>query len=182
MILHGMTIKKAKSWFTLITISGSWLEDYHMDLAMTLLRERQKRYSMSFGKYTRAILDYRFYSSLIFEHMGYKENPNKHKFEEALINYTNGTWSKFGKEWAGCTHLYFPICYNKHWIAAEVVFEKSEFNIYDPDKGCLTEGQHNQCLESVTVMVPLLAQQVGIATNGPLKVVKSDKTSKQGTS
>ncbi|KAK6150930.1 hypothetical protein DH2020_015862 [Rehmannia glutinosa] len=149
---------------------------------MTLLWERQTRYPVSFGKYTRAILDSMFYQSLIFALNDYKKNPTNFKFDNYLINYTNGTWSKFGREWAGCTHLYFPICYNKHWIAAELVFETLEVNIYDPDKGCLTEGQLNQCLEPVTVMLPLLAQQVGIKTNGPLKVVRSDKTSKQGTS
>ncbi|KAK6125048.1 hypothetical protein DH2020_041226 [Rehmannia glutinosa] len=153
----------------------------HVDLAMTLLRERQTRYPVSFGKYTRAILDSVFYQSLIFALNDYKRNPTNFKFENYLINYTNGTWRKFGRN-GGCTHLYFPICYNKHWIAAEVVFETSEVNIYDPDKGCLTEGQLNQCLEPVTVILPLLAQQVGIKINGPLKVVRSDKTSKQGTS
>ncbi|KAK6144962.1 hypothetical protein DH2020_021782 [Rehmannia glutinosa] len=170
--LNGITIQKAKNWFSLITTSGAWLEDDHVDLAMTLLWERQTRYPKSF-KYTRAILHERcvFYSALIFEHMDYKQNPTNHKFDQGLINFTNGTWSKFGREWIGCTHLYFPICYNKHCIAAELVFETSEVNIYDHDKGCLIEGQLNQCLEPVTVMFPLLAQQVRIKTNGSLKVV-----------
>ncbi|KAK6118634.1 hypothetical protein DH2020_047626 [Rehmannia glutinosa] len=51
-----------------------------------------------------------------------------------------------------------------------------------PTRAVANEGQLNQCLEPVTVILPLLAQQVGIKINGPLKVVRSDKTSKQGTS
>ncbi|XP_022865420.1 uncharacterized protein LOC111385271 [Olea europaea var. sylvestris] len=87
-----------------------------------------------------------------------------------------------GKSWEGCTNMYIPACINKHYITLEIVFADSTIYVYDPDHSCLTQGQLEQNLESVAVIVPMMARRAGINVQDRLQIVRNTTTARQSVS
>ncbi|XP_022869502.1 uncharacterized protein LOC111388912 [Olea europaea var. sylvestris] len=99
---------------------------------------------------------------------------------EYMMEWVVGMWpSVGGKPWDGCTHMYVPVCVNHHYIAVEIVFADSTMYVYDPDHSCLTQGQLEQNLESVSVIVPMMARQANITVQDRLATVQNTTTTRQ---
>ena len=84
--------------------------------------------------------------------------------------------------WDACTHIYVPAILNHHAIAVEIVFADSTMYVYDSDPSCLTQGQLEQQLEPLAVIVPLMAARAGVIVNDRLAIVRDQTTARQSTS
>ncbi|XP_022859932.1 uncharacterized protein LOC111380561 [Olea europaea var. sylvestris] len=108
---------------------------------------------------------------------------NEYTVPEYMLEWVIGlSPSVGGKSWEGCTHMYIPACINKHYVTLEIIFADSTIYVYDTDHSCLTQGQLEQNLESVTVIVPMMARRAGINVQDRLRIVRNTTTARQSVS
>lgn len=165
--LCGYTISDPIIFFREIFNSRIWLDTNYVDIAMLLLRERQVKYPTSFGRFNRAILDSNFHELL------------KLGTTDAMKEYVEGNVFKHGKKWNGCTHLYYPVCTRKHWIAVEVIFSESTIYVYDCDHMVITTSDLEEDLHMASLLIPKLAKFADICTQDTLKIVRVDGLPRQ---
>ncbi|XP_022888898.1 uncharacterized protein LOC111404303 [Olea europaea var. sylvestris] len=174
------TISNAYKWFHDITTSGAWLADDHIDLSMDLLRDRAERHSKSFNIPGRLILNTEFIRAVDIEYQSFQAMGSEYTVPKYMMEWVVGMWPSVGwKPWDGCTHMYVPVCLNHHYIAVEIVFADSTMYVYDPDHLCLTQGQLKQNLESLSVIVPMMARRANITVQDRLATVRNTTTTRQ---
>ncbi|XP_022843055.1 uncharacterized protein LOC111366551 [Olea europaea var. sylvestris] len=78
--------------------------------------------------------------------------------------------------------MYIPACINKHYVTLEIVFADSTIYVYDPDHSCLIQGQLEQNLESMAIIVPMMARRAGINVHDRLRIVRNTTTARQSVS
>ena len=126
---------------------------------MDLLRDRAQRHPKSFDVHGRVILNTEFLRAVTIEYQSLELMGNEYTVPEYMLEWVIGlSPSVGGKSWEGCTHMYIPACINKHYVTLEIVFADSTIYVYDPDHSCLTQGQLKQNLESVAIIVPMMAR------------------------
>lgn len=108
---------------------------------------------------------------------------SKYVLPEYMAEWVVGILPRLGgKAWDACTHIYVPAILNHHAIAVEIVFADSTMYVYDSDPSCLTQGQLEQQLEPLAVIVPLMAARAGVIVNDRLAIVRDQTTARQSTS
>ncbi|CAA2989652.1 ubiquitin-like-specific protease 1A, partial [Olea europaea subsp. europaea] len=174
------TVSDPYKWFHDITTAGAWLADDHIDLAMDLLRDRAQRHPKSFDVHGRVILNIEFLRVVTIEYQSLELMGNEYTVPEYMLEWVIGlSPSVEGKSWEGCTHMYIPVCINKHYVTLEIVFADSTIYVYDPDHSCLTQCQLEQNLESMAVIVPMMARRAGINVHDRLRIVRNTTTARQ---
>ncbi|XP_022855868.1 uncharacterized protein LOC111377053 [Olea europaea var. sylvestris] len=174
------TISNAYKWFHNITTSRAWLADDHIDLSMDLLRDRAERHPKSFNIPGRLILNTEFIRAIDIEYQSFQAMGSEYTVQEYMMEWVVGMWpSVGGKPWDGCTHMYVPECLNHHYIAVKIVFADSTMYVYDPDHSCLTQGQLEQNLESLSVIVPMMARRANITVQDRLATLRNTTTTRQ---
>jgi hypothetical protein len=147
---------------------------------MDLLRDRAQRHPKSFDVHGRVILNTEFLGAVTIEYQSLAHMGNEYTVPEYMLEWVIGlSPSVAGKSWEGCTHMYIPACINKHYVTLEIVFADSTIYVYDPDHSCLTQGQLEQNLESVAVIVPMMARRAGINVQDRLRIVRNTTTARQ---
>lgn len=147
---------------------------------MDLLRDRAERHPKSFNIPGRLILNTEFIRAVDIEYRSFQAMGSEYTVPEYMMEWVVGMWpSVGGKPWDGCTHMYVPVCLNHHYIAVEIVFADSTMYVYDPDHSCLTQGQLEQNLESLSVIVPMMARRANINVQDRLATVRNTTTTRQ---
>ncbi|XP_022845283.1 uncharacterized protein LOC111368276 [Olea europaea var. sylvestris] len=174
------TISNFYKWYYDITTSRAWLTVNHIDLAMDLLRDRAERYPKSFNIPDRLILNTEFIRAVDIEYQSFQAMGNEYTVPAYMMEWVVEMWPNVGgKPWEGCTHMYMPVCVNHHYIAVKIVFADSTMYVYDPDHLSLTQGQLERNLESVSVIIPIMARRANITVQDRLATVRNTTTTRQ---
>ncbi|XP_022853253.1 uncharacterized protein LOC111374748 [Olea europaea var. sylvestris] len=142
---------------------------------MDLLRDRAQRHPKSFDVHGRVILNTEFLRAITIEYQSLEFTGNEYTVPEYMLEWVIGLSPSIGgKSWEGFTHMYY--------VTLEIVFVDSTIYVYDPDHSYLTQGQLKQNLESVAVIVPMMAKRVGINVHDRLRIVRNMTTVRQSVS
>ncbi|XP_022843364.1 uncharacterized protein LOC111366914 [Olea europaea var. sylvestris] len=160
-------------------MTSAWLADDHIDLAMELLRDRAQRYPRSYDSPGRVILSSEFVRIVDIEHHELLSKGNECILSEYMLELVIGLQPRCEKPWTDCAHMYIPVIANSHCFSVEIVFANSTMYVYDSDHNCLRQSQLEQILESMAVIVPMMASQAMIRVNDRLAIVRNMTTAKQ---
>ncbi|XP_022890757.1 uncharacterized protein LOC111405894 [Olea europaea var. sylvestris] len=121
--IGNRTVSDPYKWFHDITISGAWLIDDHIDLAMDLLQDRAQRHPKSFDVHRRVILNTEFLRVVTIEYQSLQLMGNEYTVSEYMLEWVIGmSPSVGGKSWEDCTLMYIAACIDKHYVTLEIVF------------------------------------------------------------
>lgn len=152
-------------------------------MAMDLLRDRDRRFPISFALPGRLILNTEFSRAIVIEYDSLQRVGNTYTIPDYMMEWVLGVWpSVGGKPWEECTHLYIPVIANLHYFAVEIIFADSTIYVYDSDHLCLTQGQLEQVLEPLAVIVPVMARRADVIVGDRLAIVRNMTTTGQSVS
>lgn len=149
---------------------------------MELLRDRARRHPRSFGIPGRVIVSSSFARALDIEHSTLLLQGGGYVVPEYMLEWVIGLEPTYGQPWTDCTHMYIPQVANSHCFAVEISFADSTIHVYDSDHSCLTQGQLEQILEPMRVIIPMMARHADIQVNDRLAIMRDTTTARQGIS
>ncbi|CAN7034634.1 unnamed protein product [Brassica oleracea var. botrytis] len=153
-------------WYQILRTSLEWLEDYHIDVWINVLRKRYDANPQHFRSERMCFLDHLFAQQWRFNYKDFKDSePDQNVLGRRLPggawNYYASTIPSFcqsNKVWGmDIDDIYAPVNYNDtHWIAMWISIPKRHIVVWDSICSSISPEEIDVVMESFLYMIPYL--------------------------